>query len=166
MSDPTEFPLKLPEAPPLRGVLLGLDHGAKVIGVARCDASWIVTRPLGLLVRTTRAADFAAINDLVAENHAVGIVVGLPQPPPGLEGTTQADTVRRWSTRLAAAVEVPIYLWDETLSSFEAETLAAEAGLDENERIDDRAAAVILQSFIDAHQGRQPIPMKRERKKP
>ena len=66
--------------------------------------------------------------------------------------------VRNWSKKLAKAVSVPVYLWPEQFSSFEAEHLAAEAGAKRAERIDDRAAAVILQSFIDAHRVDEPLP--------
>jgi putative Holliday junction resolvase len=136
------------------GRLLGIDHGLKVIGVAVCDAAWIVAKPLELIRRTNRAADFARINALIAREHAVGVVVGIPELPPGSEITGQASTVRRWVARLAAVVTVPIYLWNESLSTFEAETLVAETGSRTRraeQRIDHIAAAVILQSFIDAH---------------
>jgi putative Holliday junction resolvase len=146
-----------------RGVLLGIDHGAKVIGVAVCDASWIVARPLARLARTSRAADFAHINALIARHQARGVVVGIPETPADFKGQDQAGTVRRWATRLAAAVSVPVYTWDERLSTFEAERLRAEAGAEPVGRLDDRAAAVILQSFIDAHPpgAALPAPVKR-----
>jgi len=134
-----------------RGRLLGLDHGSKVIGLAVCDANWTAARPLRLLERKSRAADFAEINKIVAEQEAVAIVVGLPELPDGIVATSQASTVRRWASRLAAAVPVPVYFWDERFSTSEVQQLAAETGSRTHDRIDDRAAAVILQSFIDAH---------------
>lgn len=134
-----------------RGALLGIDHGAKVIGLAICDASWIVARPLGLLRRQSRTADFEQINALIAAHAITGIVIGMPYTPPDFDGLSQANTMRRWSTRLAAAVSVPVYPWNEALSTWEAERLSEEAGERITGRIDDRAAAVILQNFIDAH---------------
>lgn len=133
------------------GPLLGIDHGGRVIGIALCDASWIVARPLGLLERTTRAADFAHIQALAARHEVRAIVVGMPIMPPDFAGHRQSETVRRWATRLAAAVPLPVYTWDESLSTFDAVERAADAGLARVEREDDRAAAVMLQSFIDAH---------------
>lgn len=141
-----------------RGRLLGVDHGEKVIGLAVCDANWTAARPLELLVRRTRAQDFAHINAVIARQEIAAVVVGLPELPPDHNVTGQAQTVRRWSTRLAAAVHVPVYLWNEQYSSFEAEEIAAEVGLDRSARIDDRAAAIILQSFIDAHPPDVPPP--------
>ncbi len=141
-----------------RGVLLGIDHGDRVIGLALCDASWIVARPLERLNRTTREADFARIRALIERHGAQGLVVGLPVTPEDFDAVSQANTVRRWATRLAAAVVVPVYLWDESLSTFAAEQLSLETGAAIPDRIDDRAAAVILQSFIDAHPAGTALP--------
>jgi putative Holliday junction resolvase len=143
---------------PPRGPLLGIDHGAKVIGLAICDGSWIVARPLGLLERKSREVDFGRIRELIAKHHIVGIVVGIPITPDDFDAKSQARTVQRWMTRLAAAVEAPVYGWDERYSTFEAHLLAEEAGVELQGRIDDRAAAVILQGFIDAHRPGVPLP--------
>jgi putative Holliday junction resolvase len=134
-----------------RGRLLGIDHGSKVIGLAVCDVNWTVARPLQLLVRKTRAADFAEINKVIANQEIAAIVVGLPELPAEIVATSQASTVRRWASRLAAAVSIPVYLWDEQFSTSQAEQLAAEAGKTGSGRLDDWAAAAILQSFIEAH---------------
>jgi putative holliday junction resolvase len=137
-----------------RGRLLGIDHGTKMIGLAICDAMWIAPRPLEVIMRQNRTADFAYINSVIASQNIAAVVVGLPELPEvreDVEVINQADTVRRWVSRLAAAVEVPVYLWDEQYSSFEAESLGGELGRQHSDRIDDIAAALILQSFIAAH---------------
>jgi putative Holliday junction resolvase len=141
-----------------RGRLLGIDHGEKVIGLAICDAAWIVARPLQLLIRKNRAADFELIQKVIEAQHIEAIVVGLPDVSEHFSGVSQAHTVRRWVSRLAASVAIPVYLWDEQLSTFEAHELAAEAGAKDAARVDDRAAAVILQSFINAHPEGTPPP--------
>ncbi len=134
---------------PFPGRLLGIDHGLKVIGLAICDPTGLIARPLRLLRRTSRRTDFAAIARVIAEQSAVAVVVGLPLSPPHITVHTQADTVRLWASRLAAAIPVPVYLWNERYSSQEAADLLAEAGRDQPERVDAVAAAVILQSFLD-----------------
>jgi putative Holliday junction resolvase len=141
-----------------RGRLLAIDHGAKVIGLAVCDANWIAARPLQLLARKSRAEDFATLTAILARQQIAALVVGLPEQPEAEASTAQADTVRRWAARLAAAVNVPVYLWEEQFSSLEAERLAEERGVRLSGRIDDHAAAVILQSFIDAHPPGTPLP--------
>ncbi|MEW6579138.1 MAG: Holliday junction resolvase RuvX [Chloroflexota bacterium] len=135
---------------PFPGRLLGIDHGLKVIGLAVCDPTGLIARPLRLLRRTSRRADFAAIARVIAEQGAIAVVVGLPLSPPHITVHTQADTVRLWASRLAAAIPVPVYLWNERYSSQEAADLLAEVGRSQPERVDAVAAAVILQSFLDA----------------
>ena len=132
------------------GRLLGIDHGLKVIGLAVCDPTGLIARPLELLNRTSRRADFAHIQSVIDAQDVVGTIVGLPLSPPEITVYTQADRVRLWAGRLAAAISVPVYLWDERYSTNDAETLLAEAGQARPERVDAVAAAVILQSFLDA----------------
>src|SRR5579859_5581007 len=145
---------------PLRGRLLGIDHGSKVIGLAVCDAAWIAARPLQILRRKSREEDFATIRTVIKEQQISAIVVGMPDLPPGVVATSQAETVQRWVKRLAAVVDLPIYLWDEQYSTQRAEELSQEIGSRRKlqDRMDDRAAAVILQSFIDAHPSDTPLP--------
>jgi putative Holliday junction resolvase len=135
---------------PFAGRLLGIDHGLRSIGLAVCDPTGLIARPLRLLRRTSRRADFAAIARVIAEQSAVAVVVGLPLSPPHITAHTQADTVRLWASRLAGAIPVPVYLWNERHSSQEAADLLAEAGRSQPQRVDAVAAAVILQSFLDA----------------
>jgi putative Holliday junction resolvase len=131
------------------GRLLGIDHGVKVIGLAICDATGLIARPLQVLERGSKREDFAQINRVNAEREIVGVVVGLPVSPPEITVYTQADQVRRWASRLAAAITVPVYLWNERYSSQEAEDILAATRKSRPDRIDDVAAAVILQSFLD-----------------
>ncbi|PJF31802.1 MAG: Holliday junction resolvase RuvX [Candidatus Thermofonsia Clade 1 bacterium] len=140
----------------VRGVLLGIDHGERVIGVACCDASWLIARPLAVIERTTRAADFAKIAALAEKQGTVGIVVGVPILPEG--ETAQSRTVRRWASRLAAALPLPVYLWDESYSSAEADEILDEIGAARPERLDGHAAAVILARFIAAHPPERALP--------
>jgi putative Holliday junction resolvase len=136
--------------PPPRGKLLGIDYGRKIIGLATSDRIGLLASPVGLLKRKSKKEDFARIAALVMELDAVEIICGVPLPPPGYEGHSQADTVRLWASRLAAAVPVPVRLWDETHSSEEAARLLDDSGQHGRERVDDAAAAVILQSYLDA----------------
>lgn len=132
------------------GRLLGIDYGSKIVGLATCDGIGLLASPLRLLKRRSKREDFAEIARIVEEVGAVEIIVGIPLPPPDFEGYSLADTVRLWASRLAAAVPVPVRLWDETLTSEEAERMLRDAGRDPRERVDDAAAAVILQSYLDS----------------
>jgi putative Holliday junction resolvase len=138
--------------------LLALDVGLARIGVATCDPLGLVARPVTVIQRTSRRADFEQIARLVRMEAASGVICGLPLNMDGSEGP-QARTVRKWAERLAFALRtllghpVPIRFWDERLSTFAAQMLLAEAtsgpsGMKAQE--DAAAAAVILQSYLDA----------------
>jgi putative Holliday junction resolvase len=140
------------------GRLLGIDHGLKVLGFAACDRTGLLATPLTIRRRASKKDDFAFINTLIRQQEIAAIIVGLPPRPPDFEGHSQSDTVRLWSQRLAAAVSVPVYFWDEGLSTDDAYALLAESGRRAPDRVDAYAAAVILQSFLDALREGAPWP--------
>jgi putative holliday junction resolvase len=129
------------------GRLLGVDHGLRRIGVAVSDALGIAARELTIIDNTTDDAVFAQIKTLLSEQNAIGIVVGYPSN----EGNTeQARRVEVWAAKLREALNVPVVLWDEQLSSADAQELAQQQRRKQHARIDDLAARVILQSYINA----------------
>ena len=110
------------------GRLLGIDHGEKVIGFASCDAIGLIATPLSILKRKSKKEDFAVINQLIKQEQFVGVLLGLPPRPPDFVGHSQSDTVLLWGKRLAAAIDIPVYLWDEGLSSVDAKERLRDAG--------------------------------------
>lgn len=133
------------------GRLLGIDHGVKRIGLAVSDPTGLVARELRVYQRRTRAEDFVLIANVAHEQHVAGLVIGLPSNldlPDGVE--SQAETVRRWAGELAETVSLPIVLWDEQMSSADAKELARQKRRRWDEPIDDLAARLILQSYLDA----------------
>lgn len=133
------------------GRLIGVDHGIKRMGVATCDLSWLVARELEVIKRRSRQEDFERLNAIAAEQDAIGFVIGLPfdvDAPPDTH--TQADTVRLWVERFSVTTALPIILWDETLSSEDAKLLAKHQRRKPDAPIDDLAARLILQSYLDA----------------
>lgn len=131
------------------GAILGIDHGLKVIGLALSHTGYFAD-PLTVIHRKSKAQDFAKIREVIGKHKIENILLGLPPVPPGFVGHSQADTVRIWAGRLAEAVAVPIYLWDEGLSSVDARAKLGETGASQPERIDAHAAAQILQTCLDA----------------
>lgn len=133
------------------GRLLGIDPGEKRIGLAVSDALGISARELQINPRLGNTHDFAAILD-IAENHGVaGIVVGVPLNPNAPEGIrTQADAVREWIAEMRLAIPLPIAEVSEYLTSQEARRLAQTQKRNPREPVDDLAARIILQSFLDA----------------
>ena len=150
----TTSALEYRAALPAGGVLMGLDPGTKTIGTAFCDAGWRFASPGKTLPRGKFGRDKLALEALVAERGACGLVIGLPLNMDGSEGP-RAQAARALARNLAP-LGLPILLWDERWS-----TASAEAGLiaqdmsrtKRAERIDSAAAAVILQAAIDALTG-------------
>ena len=136
---------------PSGGRLLGLDVGTKTIGTALCDAEWSFASPALLVRRSKFTKDKAALAALIAAQAVKGLVIGLPL---NLDGS---DSPRTQSTRAFARnlddLGLPILLWDERWSTVAVERIMIEQDLSRakrSERIDNMAAAHILQAGIDA----------------
>jgi len=151
----TDFARDFGNALPDGGTLLGLDLGTKTVGIATCDAGWRYATPGKTLPRGKFTKDCGKLREIVAERSVTGIVIGLPRNMDGSEGP-RAQASRAYAKNLAAALELPVLLWDERWSTASAE--AALIGQDMSRakratRIDSHAAAVILQGAIDSLAG-------------
>ena len=136
---------------PSTGKLLGLDLGTKTIGVAVSDGLRLTATPLETIARTKFTADAARLIELIAENSAVALVLGLPLNMDGSEGP-RAQSTRAFARNLAQKTPLPILFWDERLSSAAVERMliAADTRRDRrSEVIDKLAAGYILQGFLD-----------------
>lgn len=133
------------------GRLLGIDHGLARIGLAVSDATGSVARELTIIKRTSKQADFDKIARVAAEQQVVALVVGLPSDFNAAPGTfTQADKVRNWVGYLHQVIDLPVVLWDEQMTSVDAAEMARNRRRKPGEPIDDLAARLILQSYLDA----------------
>ncbi len=133
------------------GRLIGIDHGLVRIGIAVSDASWLIARELEVIIRTTNKDDFARIHAIAAEQEAIAYVIGLPYAEHAEPGEfTQADKVKNWAARFGATTSLPIVFWDEQLTSVDAREMAIAKKRTTAEPIDDLAARVMLQSYLDA----------------
>ena len=136
---------------PPRGVLIGLDLGSKMIGVAASDPDRRVAAPVETISRQRFNLDARRILDLAAERRAAGLVLGLPINMNGSEGP-RAQATRTFARNLARLTELPIALWDERLSTAAVERalIAADASRAKRKNvIDQHAAAYILQGALD-----------------
>ena len=134
------------------GPLLALDVGTRTIGLATCDPGRLLARPVCTLARQGVHKDVARLVPRVAELGAVGLVVGLPLGLDGAE-TRSCHLARQVGDALAAATGLPLAYHDERFSSVEAERLLIAQGRSRQHRdrtIDQTAAAVILQDFLDS----------------
>ncbi len=132
---------------------LGLDLGQRRVGVAVCDSAGTVATPVETLVRSgDTGRDLRAIADRVRDWEAEIVVVGLPRSLDGSEGPA-AQAARAETKRLGRFLGVPVVSYDERLTTVIAERRLMEQqvkGRARRDVVDQVAAAVILQSWIDA----------------
>lgn len=137
---------------PAKGALLGLDPGAKTIGVAACDPTRMIASPVETIVRGKKLAP--SLDQLFAlydTRKCVGLVLGLPINMDGTEGP-RAQSARSLARSILDRRDIPLALWDERLSTAGAERALLEADASRarrDELIDKLAAAWILQGAID-----------------
>ncbi len=137
------------------GRLIGVDYGAARIGVAVSDALGIGAREHSILSHTDDDSTFERLNQIARDENAVAFVVGVPynvNAPDNIE--TQTDRVKAWIETFRTETRLPVVPWDEQLSSQEATEIAKRKGRPMRDPIDDIAARIILQRYLDAlHDG-------------
>lgn len=135
--------------------ILAIDYGLKRVGFAVSDPLGLTAQPLATLVRQSEADLLDRIRSLIAEKEVSKIVVGLPINMNGTLGP-KAEEAKRFAGQLSAALGLPVELWDERLTSWQAEQYLSEAGLSPRKerrkgRVDRMAAQIMLQSYLDGH---------------
>ena len=144
-------PAALREAVPAGARLMGLDVGAKTIGLSLSDTRLIIASPLDTIRRRRFRDDMARLFALI-DTHGVGaLVVGLPLTLAGGDGP-RTQSVRQFARNLLALRDLPVAFWDERLSTaaVEREMIAADMTRKRRSEIIDRvAAAYILQGCLD-----------------
>ena len=138
--------------------VLGLDVGSKTIGIAITDEAGIAAHPLRVLERKGTDADVSAIQTLVAEHDIRQIGVGMPFELSGKVGH-RAKRVQEFANALQAKLgdAVKLHEQDERFTTAEAERILLDADLSRQKRkqvIDQQAAALILQAWLDAQRPR------------
>ena len=131
--------------------LMGLDLGARTIGIAVSDVGRTIATARTTLRRTKLSRDIEALRAVIAADGIGGIVVGLPVNMDGSEGP-RAQSARDVTRHLAEGLALPVAFWDERWSTAAAERtlLAADLSRRKRARVVDRvAAAYILQGALD-----------------
>jgi len=131
---------------------LGLDVGSKTIGVAITDPLGITAQGLETLHRKNKRLDFEQLARLVRNYEVSEIVVGYPLRLSGVEGR-QSQKMQLFAEELRKKFGLPVHLWDERLSSRQANRILREAELSIKKRaeaVDRLAAVLILQSWMEA----------------
>jgi putative holliday junction resolvase len=139
------------------GRVLGVDVGTVRVGVALSDPTGVIASPLETLRRAKDGSDLDRLAALVVEHEVVEVVVGEPRHLSGASGASAQDA-RAYSEALAGRItDVPVHLIDERLSTVTAAGHLREGGIDSRKQrpvIDQAAAVVILQQYLDSRQTR------------
>ena len=131
--------------------ILGLDYGQKRIGVAKSDELDFMAHAFGFIPVKTESELFGFVKKVIDENKIKKIVIGLPITLKGETGT-QAKKVLAFAERLRNQVACPVLLWDERLTTAQAERALIDQDVSRSKRKVKRdaiAAEIMLQSYLD-----------------
>ena len=137
-----------------------MDVGSRRIGLAISDLLGITAQGLDTLHRQNKRADFAQLERVIREHDVTEIVMGLPLRMNGAEGI-QAEKMQAFAEEIRRRFKLPVHLWDERLTSAQANRLLRETEMSIKRRgavVDQMAAVLILQSWMDAmpqHKGQR-----------
>jgi putative Holliday junction resolvase len=132
--------------------VLGLDVGARRIGLAISDPLGITAQGLETLQRRNKRIDFETLGKVIQKFEVAEIVVGYPLRMSGSEGAG-ADRMQRFAEELRQRFHLPVHLWDERLTSAQANRLLRETSMSIKRRgevVDQMAAVLILQNWMEA----------------
>lgn len=132
--------------------VLGLDVGSKTIGLAVSDPLGITAQGLPTVRRKNKRFDFEQLQNTIRQYGVTELVVGYPLRMSGDQGT-QAEKMRQFAEELRRKFDLPVHLWDERLTSAEANRVLRESEMSIRRRgevVDRMAAVLILQSWMEA----------------
>ena len=133
------------------GPLLGVDPGTKTLGLAISDGTRLIASPLETIRRKKFSLDAYRLLSLYDENAVSALIVGLPVNMDGSHGP-RTQSIRDFCTNLLRLRDIPIFLWDERLSTMAVTRTMIEGDMSRKKRaenVDKLAAAYILQGVLD-----------------
>ena len=133
-------------------MLLGIDYGRKRIGVAVCGPLKIAT-PTATVAYKSDKQMLEELQHLVTDHEVETIVLGLPLNMDNSQGEMVRE-VKKFATLLRRNLQIPVELWDERLTTYQAENSLRQIGLSRKKRQKNRdqvAACLLLQSYVDCH---------------
>ncbi len=134
------------------GRILALDVGSRTIGLAVTDPLGYTAQGLLTIRRKNKRTDLAALAEVIGKYGVAELVVGLPLRMSGAEGR-QSEKMREFVAVLEQNFDLPIHLWDERLTSVEANRVLRETDMSIKKRaavVDQLAAVLILQNWMEA----------------
>lgn len=137
--------------------IMGLDLGSKRVGVAVSDSLGITAQGVCVIPRSDGSSWLKQLDQLIKDYQIASIVIGLPRNMDGSLGEKSEES-KRWAKFIEETYRLPVYLWDERLSTVAVERTLIDANVTRNKRkkvIDQLAATWILQGFLDAKRREQ-----------
>ena len=137
--------------------ILAVDHGQKNLGLALSDETGMLARPLGIIAHVSKLVDSAQVAEMAASNNAARIIVGVSYDEAG-ELNPAGRRAVNFAEILRLQTSLPVELWDESLTTQDARAARIAGGAPRKKRaghLDDVAAAVLLQDYLDNHQAGQ-----------
>lgn len=129
-----------------------MDPGEKHLGIALSDPTGTIATPLQVIKHVSRPLDAAKIANLAQQHQAGMILIGQSMDEDGYS-TSQSQRADRLADAIRQQCDLPIMMWDESFSTQEAQQAHVEMGTTRRKRrghMDNYAAAVILQSYLDS----------------
>jgi putative Holliday junction resolvase len=133
--------------------ILGVDPGERRLGIAISDPTGTIANPLTIIRHVARKHDAKTIVDLAEQHGAQRIVVGQALDTEGMP-TTQSRSAERLAEVIRSQTDLDVVLWDESGSTLTAREARITMGVKRRRRqkhLDDLAATLILQSYLDSH---------------
>jgi putative Holliday junction resolvase len=134
------------------GRILAIDYGSRRMGLAVSDLLGITSQGIETLQRKNKRSDFSRLGQIIREYDVCEIVLGNPLRMSGEQGT-QSEKAAHFAEELRQKFKLPVHLWDERLTSAEANRVLRESEISIQKRaqaVDRMAAVLILQSFLQA----------------
>ncbi|MBQ8233769.1 MAG: Holliday junction resolvase RuvX [Lachnospiraceae bacterium] len=134
--------------------IMGLDFGSKTVGVAISDALLLTAQGVEIIRRKEEnklRQTLARIEELIVEYEVEEIVLGLPKHMNATEGV-RVELTQEFKEKLERRTGLPVYFWDERLTTVAADKIMMEAGIrreHRKEHVDRIAATLILQGYLD-----------------
>ncbi len=148
------------EHPPGQHRILALDFGSRTIGLAVTDELGVTAQGLQTLRRTNKRNDFDHLRRVIKQYGVAELVMGLPLRLSGARGI-QSDKVEVFAEELRKKFKLPVHLFDERLTSVEANRVLRESEMSIRRRaevVDQLAAGLILQAFLESRRSKAEAP--------
>jgi putative Holliday junction resolvase len=132
--------------------ILAVDHGQKNLGLALSDETGLLARPLGVIPHLSKALDAARVAERAAAEGAGQIIVGVSYDEAG-DPNPAGRRALNFAEILRSQTDLPVELWDESLTTQDARAARLAAGAPRKKRaghLDDVAAAILLQDYLNS----------------